>query len=46
MLLVTRSSQVTPAADAGVGVWTAEALTAEDDASSDVDVPYLDYKKD
>ena len=29
-----------------VGVWTAEAWTAEDDASSDVDVPCLDYKKD
>ena len=29
-----------------VGVWTAEAWAAEDDASSDVDAPNLDYKKD
>ena len=28
----------------GVGVWTAEAWTAED-ASSDVDAPNLDYKR-
>ena len=28
-----------------VGVWTVEAWTAEDDASS-VDAPNLDYKKD
>ena len=29
-----------------VGVQAAEAWTAEGDASSDVDVPYLDYKMD
>ena len=34
-----------------VGVWTVEALTAEaltmeDGVSSDVDIPYLDYKRD
>ena len=29
-----------------VGVWAMEAWTAEGDTSSDVDVPYLDYKRD
>ena len=29
-----------------VGVWTAEAWTAEDNMSSNVDAPNLDYKKD
>ena len=32
--------------DRSVGVRAAEAWTAEGDASSDVDVPYLDYKRD
>ena len=29
-----------------VGVWTVEAWTVEDNASSDVDAPNLDYEKD